>query len=147
MFSVHIPVTPPQPDGTFLYLVIEGGFPIPGAPCTEGAQPAVLTFFSPGDGRVAPQPWDRLAIYCHQPPGSLDVWGVDEQSKGFRLATFTFDALTAAGPTGLSATVDPNGTISVSMDEQGNLWAAWNGGVHGADGQPNHGFAKGFRCG
>ncbi|MCC7206597.1 MAG: hypothetical protein IT323_04785 [Anaerolineae bacterium] len=141
-FWFDIPVNPVQSEGTFLLLVAEDGSPIFGEACSG----APITSFNPRDGRVDPRPGDRLAIYCNQPPGSVDVWGVDDKSKGFRLATFTFADLTAAGLTGIYITVEPNGTISLSMDEQGNLWAAWNGGQYNADGQPGHGFAKGFRC-
>lgn len=143
LLSLHIPVSPAQPEGALLVLVVEGGpGPFFAAPCSS----TPITSFNPGDSRVDPQPGDRLAIYCNLPPGSIDVWGVDEESKGFRLATFTLDELKAAGLAGVYKTVDPNGTISISDDGQGNFWAAWNGGQYNATGQPGHGFAKGFRC-
>ncbi|MCC7206598.1 MAG: hypothetical protein IT323_04790 [Anaerolineae bacterium] len=146
-YTVTIPLNPPQPEGTVLSVVqVSTSAVLASGPCSGALATPVPSFFNPGDGRVDPRPGDRLAIYCNRPAGSVDVWGVDDKSKGFRLATFTFDDLAAAGLSGLYVTAEPNGTISLSMDEQGNLWAAWNGGQYGAEGQPGHGFAKGFRC-
>lgn len=143
-YTVTIPVSPAQPEGTVLRVVqVSSNAVIASGPCSGALVPS---FFNPGDGRVDPRPGDRLAIYCNQPTGFVDVWGVDDRSKGFPLAAFSVDDLASADLAGLYITVEPFGTISLSMDEQGNLWAAWNGGQYNADGQPDHGFAKGFRC-
>jgi hypothetical protein len=51
-----------------------------------------VTFFAPGDGRVDPQPGDRLAIWCNTTanPPALDIWSVGNDSRGSRLTTIVF---------------------------------------------------------
>jgi hypothetical protein len=103
-------------------------------------------FFNPGDNRLNPQAGDRIAVYCNQ-PDTIMVYGVNEtDSRGFFLASFSNKALLTAGMKGIYKSVVNNGVVSISTDGQGNYWAAWNGGEHHADGQPGHGFAKGFQC-
>jgi hypothetical protein len=104
-------------------------------------------FFSPGDNRLDPRPGDRIAVWCN-PPDTVVVYGVKEtDSGGFWLVSFSNKELLKMGKNvGIYKPVPNNGQVSVSTDGQGNYWAAWNGGEHGADGQPEHGFAKGFHC-
>jgi hypothetical protein len=107
-----------------------------------------------GDGRVDGKCWDRIAVYCNTSanPPNLDVWGIDTTSKGFRLTTFPFSDIAAAGPRGLTKNLGSLGKVSVMVDANNSFWVAWNGkvsvpsGSFIADGQPNHGFAKGFQC-
>jgi hypothetical protein len=107
-----------------------------------------------GDGRVKSNCAERLAIYCDATanPPSITIWGVGPDSKGFKLTTINFDDILNAGPNGTSKQINNKGTVSVSVDAQNNFWFAWNGqvNVNGnsfyADGQPEHGFAKGFAC-
>lgn len=102
-------------------------------------------YWNPGDNRVDPRPGDRLAVWCNQ-PGKLVVYGIDNNGKGFLLTTFNNMAILTAGSLGVTKNLGANGTVSVSEDSQGNFWLAWNGGQWNADGQPNHGFAKGISC-
>src|SRR5690349_16991443 len=66
--------------------------------------------FSPGDGRVNPLAGDRVAVYCN--PSSIDVWGVDNENNGVRLATFSLAELSQKATTHTSA----NGTVTLDMD-------------------------------
>lgn len=97
----------------------------------------------PGDSRIDPRPGDRVAIYC-EPGDQIDVWGIDASGKGFRLVTFDADEVASAGPTGITLDTGDYGAVSLSIDEKGNSWLAWNGGVFNATGQGD--FAKLFRC-
>jgi hypothetical protein len=56
-------------------------------------------FFEPGDGRVDPQPGDRLAIWCNTTanPPALDIWSVGNDSRGSRLTTIIFADLLKTG--------------------------------------------------
>jgi hypothetical protein len=93
-------------------------------------------------------------VYCNTlaTPPNLDIWGTDTNSKGVRLATFTFTEIVNAGPKGLAKNLGNLGVISVAVDANNSFWVAWNGqvsvpsGSFYADGQPSHGFAKGFQC-
>jgi hypothetical protein len=96
------------------------------------------------DGRVDPAPGDRLAIWCNKDQQIMDVWGVDNESRGYRLARFTASELAAAGPGGVTKSTKGLGVVSASMDRQGNIWVAWNGGAFGANGRDS--FAKGLNC-
>ncbi len=102
------------------------------------------------DGRVNGKCGDRVAVWCDS--DILEVWGVGLDSKGFTLFDFKYADIVAAGPKGLSRDLGPLGVVSVSVDAKGNFWVAWNGkvtlpsGSFFADGQPDHGFAKGFWC-
>lgn len=95
-------------------------------------------FFNPGDNRVDPRPGDRLAVWCNQ-PDTLVVYGIDNNSRGFPLTTFSNAAIRVAGSNGLTRNLGSTGTVSVSEDNQNNFWLAWNGGPYGN-------FAKGFSC-
>jgi hypothetical protein len=96
------------------------------------------------DGRVDPKAGDRLAIWCNKDPRTVDVWGVGNDSIGFPLATFTQKDLAAAGPDGVTRVVRNRGAVSAAMDDQGNLWIAWNGGPFGANGRDS--FGKALNC-
>jgi hypothetical protein len=96
------------------------------------------------DGRVDPNPGDRLAIWCNKGQQIMDVWGVDNESRGWRLAIFTARELAAAGPGGVTKTTRGLGVVSASMDQQGYIWVAWNGGAFGANGRDS--FAKSLNC-
>jgi hypothetical protein len=98
-----------------------------------------------GDGRADGRPGDRIAIYCDA-PDSLVVWGIDNESRGFPLTTFSAQQLKRAGPRGITRKLGSLGSISASVDAKNNFWVAWNGGVFSANGLPNRGFAKGFQC-
>jgi hypothetical protein len=139
--SVTIALNPSQPNGTFIQ-VIAKSIPVASGGCgAAGAQ-----WFNPGDGRVDPLPGDRLAAYCNLNDGTLVIYLVQDNSIGLYGAKFLYKDLLAAGKAGLSVNKGENGVVSVSTDGKGNFWAAWNGGQFKADGNPNHGFAKGFNC-
>ncbi len=100
-------------------------------------------WFNPNDGRIDGKPGDRLVVWCNQ-PDQLVVYGVSDDSKGFLLSVFSNKAIRAAGPNGLTKSLDQFGKLSVSEDSQGNFWLAWNGGIFKATGKEP--FAKGFNC-
>ncbi len=96
------------------------------------------------DGRVDPAPGDRLAIWCNKDQQNMDVWGIDNESRGFRLAIFTARELTVAGLDGVTHSTRGFGAVSAAMDSQGNIWVAWNGGPFGANGSSS--FGKSLNC-
>lgn len=106
------------------------------------------------DGRVDGKCGDRIAVYCNTAatPPNLEVWGVGTDSKGVHLTKFVFSDIEKAGSQGIYKNLGKLGVISAAVDSQNNFWVAWNGqvsvpsGAFYADGQPDHGFAKGFQC-
>jgi hypothetical protein len=160
---------PTSVPGTLSYTVPSGGLP-PGAigvgfnlnyangtviVQASCGTPQVTWCNLGGDGRVdGTKCWERIVVYCNtsNDPPTLDLWGVGLDSKGFRLTTFSFSDLSKAGPKGLTKDLGKLGKVSAAVDAQNNFWVAWNGqvsvpsGSFYADGQPNHGFAKGFSC-
>jgi hypothetical protein len=144
--SVTIPIQPPQSNGTLITVGVSGpggSFPnIASGQCSATAS----TWFNPGDGRVEPLPGDRVTAYCDIPDGLITVYIVKPDSNGVKFGVFNYKDVLAAGGKGLSITSALNGVVSLSVDKQNNFWLAWNGGQYSADGQPNHGFAKGFNC-
>ena len=147
--TASIPLNPAQPSGTPLtvdmFSVDSGGSPVQTrfTGVCGGNLAGRAEFFNPGDNRVDPRPGDRLAIWCEQ-PDTLTVYGVGDDSRGFLMVRFSYKALLAAGPKGLAQRAGANGTVSASTDGKNNFWVAWTG--LRADGQPDHGFAKGFSC-
>jgi hypothetical protein len=147
--NLTISLNPVQPDGTTIDIKDQSKALIISVKCRGNA----TTWFTPGDDRIDGQPGDRLAVYCALGEGKLIVWGVRPDSTGYLLASFQYRDIVAAGPKGLSKSGGKNGgVISVSVDGKNNFWVAWNGqvdtprGSFYADGQPDHGFAKGFNC-
>ncbi|MBO9309124.1 MAG: hypothetical protein J7551_05010 [Chloroflexi bacterium] len=111
---------------------------------TPPAAPASVEFFNPGDCRVDPRPGDRLAICCEAE--RIVVYGVADNSRGFLLDTFNFEALVKAGRRGIFLDKKQDGVISASMSRSEHIWVAWNGGQYNATGLPDQGFAKLVRC-
>ena len=107
-------------------------------------QSYLVTWFNPGDGRFDPHPAERIAIYCHLDKNTLGVLLINNDSKGNVGTSFKLDALKAAGPTGVTYDFGINGTLSIMLDPSGNGYAAWNGGVDGANGRGD--FAKTYQC-
>ncbi len=104
---------------------------------------AGVTFFNPGDKRIDPRPGDRIAVYC-DPPDIVVVWGIDNASRGFPLATFSLQELLAAGPRGLRENAGSNGSVSASVDRHLNLCVGWAGGPYSANAEGD--FAKSLNC-
>ncbi len=111
----------------------------------HGFAKGVKCTFGATEKPVDPHPGDHLALYCNL-PDTLLVYGVDNTGQSFLLAKFSYTELVDAGPEGIYTNPDGNGVVSASVDSQNNFWVAWNGGPFGADGQPDHGFAKGVCC-
>jgi hypothetical protein len=107
--------------------------------------PPPASFFDPGDGRYDPRPGDRLAAYCEAK--RVLIYGVNNQSRGFLLGAFEFEALKQAGEEGIYLDKGQDGILSASMSPSGHIWVAWTGGQYNASGRPEHGFAKLVRCG
>lgn len=101
-------------------------------------------FFNPGDGRYDPRPGDRLAAYCEAK--RVLIYGVNNNSRGFLMGIFEFEALKQAGEEGIYLDKGVDGILSASMGAQGHIWVAWTGGQHNASGRPEHGFAKLVKC-
>jgi hypothetical protein len=109
VYTVNVPLTGATPGAGINVEVFESfstptlinitGLSIP-AVCPT---PPQLAVFDPGDGRVEPHPVDRLAIYCNRlaNPATLDIWGITDDSKGFRLTTLVFADLLKARNTKL----------------------------------------------
>jgi hypothetical protein len=107
---------------------------------------SAVSWFNPNDSRVDGRPGDRLAVYCDPAatPPSVDVYGVEDNSKGVFLATFNNVDLLKAGPKGITKSVDGLGTISMMQDGDNRFYVAWNGGQFRATGQGD--FSKSFTC-
>jgi hypothetical protein len=105
---------------------------------------AAPSFFNPGDCRIDPKPWDKLAICCEA--SRLVVYAVRPDSRGFFISYFDYADLKEVGLSGIYNDRGIDGVISASVDEQDNFWVAWNGGQYNANGQPKDGYAKGFTC-
>jgi hypothetical protein len=117
--------------------------------------------FYPPDKRHNPVVGDRLAVFCND--NSVDVWGLDTNAVGFRLAVFTPADLMSKTTVVRPAT---EGTMTLQFireakihvgfskyDEkypsvivdQGALYSVtWAGGHDGADGSRS--FQKVFSC-
>jgi hypothetical protein len=121
-----------QITGTPLRIVVDSDSMV--VPCNGDP----ITFFNPGDSRVDPRPGDRVIAYCND-NGIIDVWGIKDDSTGYRLTTFAYEDVAAAGSTGLTTFLGGSESVSISADSQDNFWLAWNGGPYGN-------FAKGFAC-
>jgi hypothetical protein len=98
--------------------------------------------FDPGDGRVNARTGDRLAVWCR--PDSLDVWGIDGQAVGQRLAMFTPEELSTASSKAVSKNLNGHGTLTVSVNKDGSYEIALKGGEVGATGVGP--FAKTAPC-
>ncbi len=88
--------------------------------------------FDPGDGRVNARTGDRLAVWCR--PDSLDVWRIDNQAVGQRLAMFTPEELSKVSSKAVSRELNGHGTLTVSLNKDGSYEIAWKGGEMGATG-------------
>src|SRR5579859_1223347 len=84
-------------------------------------------FFNPYDGRVDPQPADRVAVWCSVKYRDIDVWGTDEKSNGTYLTTFNYDDVLAAGSDGETLSAGDMGTVTLSVDSAFNFNIFWNG--------------------
>ena len=104
------------------------------------------TFFNPGDGRVEPQPGDRVVVYCNTSANlpTLDVWGVTDDSQGHELYQFSFANLRRGGAKGIWKRVEPLGSVFASVDANNQFVVQWFGGPAGATGSKD--FAKSFTC-
>jgi hypothetical protein len=116
--------------------------------------------FNPGDGRIDPMTGDRLAVYCND--NDVVVWGLDAESVGFYMTTFTMDELLSKTPvthTTLQGKVTLNmdspavqhwgynlpsdTTLSLITDTGTQYHITWIGS-YGADGSTP--FVKTFSC-
>lgn len=104
---------------------------------TPGGEAPGPKWFAPGDDRVDPRPGDRLSVYCDV-KDKIDVWGIDhtqnDTEKGFRLTTFSYKEVKAAGDNGITKNLGKYGSVSISL-KKGWFWVAWNGGPFGANGR------------
>lgn len=111
---------------------------IKGSPAACQNQQPAAQWFNPNDGRVDPQPGDRLAVWCNA-DGSIVVYGVNNDSEGFYLTTFNHKQTLAAGPKGIYHNLGKTGVVSINESPETYFWLAWNGGPYGNS-------AKGFQC-
>lgn len=109
-----------------------------------GSSGSTITFFDPKDGRKNGWPGDRVVVWCNLDDRILDVYGVNNEGRGFPLTTFNFKDVVKAGIKGVTKNLGVTGSISLSVDNQNNFWLAWNGGPFNANGQGD--WAKGFNC-
>lgn len=139
---VQVFATVERPDPQLISLtatVVEGGCALPG---DSSGGPG----FNPGDGRVDPQPQDRLAIYCDAEYREIDIWGIFEGGEGRRLTVIEFDELTEAGQRGVRRTARNNwGTVIAYLAPVDPIFVVqWYWDPLGANGQDV--WAKTFRC-
>lgn len=111
-----------------------------------GSSNGRVEIYNPNDGRVEGGPGDRVVVWCNlkAKTPSIDVWGVDSNSRGFKLATFSIAAIKRAGAKGLTRRLNRNNIVSISVDANGRYFASWYGGAHGANGLKP--FVKSFVC-
>jgi hypothetical protein len=102
-------------------------------------------FWNPGDGRVDPQPGDRIAVYCNlSAPQTVGVYGIDSKGNGVFLANVSLSDITNAGEGGFVKNLGNKGTVFVGVGADGtSFWAAWQG-PYGAN--ASGAFAKEFTC-
>ncbi len=89
------------------------------ADCPTPPAPSVDNW--PGDDRVQPHRADRLAVYCRV--DEIIVYGVNDDSEGFLLTTFTPDEIDANG----AFHFVHGGVVSIQEDTPGIYWIVWNG--------------------
>lgn len=111
----------------------------------NSADCAVGIFWNPGDGRVNPQPGDRIAVYCNTgKPQTVGVYGVDSKGNGVFLANVSLADIIKAGEGGFVKNLGSKGTVFVGVGADGtSFWAAWQG-PYGAN--ASGAFAKEFAC-
>ena len=100
--------------------------------------------YHPNDGRVAGNAGDVLALYCQPEYRSVAVYGISN-SAGAYLTSFEIDKVRAAGPTGLTVDLGPQGVVSMAAQDSGKLYIVLKGGAATAAGLDR--FAKLFSCG
>jgi hypothetical protein len=102
--------------------------------------------FNPGDARINGQPGDRLAVYCNNTanPKNLGVILVDNKGKGFSELKFNYDALKAAGQSGVTTKDGLGNTVQAFMTGNNTFYVAWTAGQYGANGVDI--FAKAAGC-
>ncbi|GEM_PF-311718 len=97
----------------------------------------------PVDSRVTTAPNDRLVIWCNvsSSPATLDVWGIDANSRGYPLTTFQFADLVGAGSSGVVQQARDNTSVRAKVDDQNNFDVTWY-----ADAPDKPTFEKTFNC-
>ncbi|MCC7447515.1 MAG: hypothetical protein IT324_08875 [Anaerolineae bacterium] len=106
-----------------------------------------VTVFNPGDKSVSRAAGDRIAIYCNvgDTPPNIDVWGINNQGKGSRLAQISYTELVAAGTNGLVRNLGSNGVLYAGVAGDGKtFWFSRQGGPYNATGKGD--FAKTVTC-
>lgn len=96
--------------------------------------------FVAGDGRLDPRVGDRLAVYVKT--SEIEVWGIDNQSNGSRLATISVHDLMGVGKGVVTKELGAMGKVTLQSLGNGKYVIGWVGGPFGATGQGA--FAKTF---
>lgn len=95
------------------------------------------------DGRVDPQPGDRVVVYCRSTV--VEAVGINDQSQGVFLANFTYGELVGAGGNGVTKAAAAGGTVFARADTNNNsVFVAWSGGPFNASGTGD--FDKTVTC-
>ncbi len=116
---------------------------IKGSPAACQNQAAAPQWFNPDDNRVNAGAGERLVVWCNN-PDQIVVYGVNDESEGFLLTTFSNKEVLAAGKKGVSHNLGKMGVVSINEETPTYFWLAWNGGPFGAYGRDV--WAKAFRC-
>lgn len=95
------------------------------------------------DGRVDPQPGDRVVVYCRSTV--VEAVGINDQSQGVFLANFTYSELVGAGGNGVTKAAAAGGTVIARVNTSNNsVFVAWSGGPFNASGTGD--FDKTVTC-
>jgi hypothetical protein len=92
---------------------------------------------------VTTAPNDRLVIWCNvsSSPATLDVWGIDANSRGYPLTTFQFADLVGAGSSGVVQQAQDHTSVRAKVDDQNNFDVTWY-----TDAPDKPTFEKTFNC-
>jgi hypothetical protein len=105
--------------------------------------------WNPGDARVDPRPGDRVAVYCNidpngPNPNTIGVYGILDDGTGKFLTAFKVSDIVKAGGRGITRSVEPLGTVIISVSGGNSFYVKWLGGPADATGQGD--FRKRFTC-
>jgi hypothetical protein len=131
--------------GVFVSDPISTGSP----PQTVPACVAGFQGFNPGDARVAGRPGDRVVVYCNTNTtganaNTIVVFGVLDDSQGKFLTSFNVADVRKAGGKGITRSVEPLGTVYISLSGTNSFYVKWMGGPADATGTGD--FRKRFTC-
>ncbi len=105
--------------------------------------------WNPNDARVDGRPGDRIAVYCNTNTtgtnaNTIGVYGILNNGEGKFLTAFKYSDVVKAGGKGITRSVEPLGTVYISVNDKTNFYVKWMGGPADATGMGD--FRKWFTC-